>query len=63
MRRKLVAGNWKMNGRLAANESLVQAVAAGVQGLDGVDVWLAPPSVYLLQVAGMLRGGGLGLAA
>ena len=63
MRRKLVAGNWKMNGRLAANQVLVQAVVAGVQDLEGVDVWLAPPSVYLLQVAGLLNGGGLGLAA
>lgn len=63
MRRKLVAGNWKMNGRLAANESLVGAVAAGTNGLDGVDVWLAPPAVYLLQVAELLKGGGLGLAA
>lgn len=63
MRRKLVAGNWKMNGRLAANQSLVGAVAAGARELEGVDVWLAPPAVYLLQVAGLLKGSAVGLAA
>lgn len=63
MRRKLVAGNWKMNGRLAANPALVQAVGAGVKGLEGVDVWLAPPSLYLLQVKELLAGSALGLAA
>ncbi|HEX4870238.1 MAG TPA: triose-phosphate isomerase [Moraxellaceae bacterium] len=63
MRRKLVAGNWKMNGRLAANQDLVQAVGAGVKPLDGVDVWLAPPSVYLLQVKELLAGSALGLVA
>jgi triosephosphate isomerase len=28
--RKLIAGNWKMNGSLAANQALVQALRAGV---------------------------------
>ena len=30
MRVKLVAGNWKMNGNLAANEALVRALIAGM---------------------------------
>ncbi|HET8730036.1 MAG TPA: triose-phosphate isomerase [Moraxellaceae bacterium] len=63
MRRKLVAGNWKMNGRLAINQSLVESVLAGVRGAQGVDVWLAPPAVYLPQVAGLLNGSVVGLAA
>ena len=28
--RKLIAGNWKMNGSLAANEALVKAILSGV---------------------------------
>ena len=32
MKTKLIAGNWKMNGSLAANEALVRAIAAGLQG-------------------------------
>ena len=30
MNKKLIAGNWKMNGSLAANEALVQALVAGL---------------------------------
>ena len=29
MRRKLVAGNWKMHGSLAENETLLSAILAG----------------------------------
>ena len=36
---------------------------AGVQGAKEVDVWLAPPAVYLSQVAGLLNGSAVGLAA
>ena len=30
MMKKLIAGNWKMNGSLAANEALVHALRDGV---------------------------------
>ena len=30
MKKKLIAGNWKMNGKLQANEALVRAVLAGL---------------------------------
>lgn len=63
MRRKLVAGNWKMNGRRAANVELVRSVCAAARAFEGVDVWLAPPAVYLLQVAELMQGSGLGLLA
>ncbi|MBI3937695.1 MAG: triose-phosphate isomerase, partial [Betaproteobacteria bacterium] len=35
MRRKLVAGNWKMNGSLATNQALLQAIVPALQPLDG----------------------------
>lgn len=57
MRRKLVAGNWKMHGRHTANQALVQDIKAGLTGLDAVDVWLAPPAVYLAQVSALLGDG------
>lgn len=69
MARKLVAGNWKMNGTLAANAALVQGVVSGLaqaRGAAAVDVAVAPPAVYLAQVAGLLEsepGNGLALAA
>lgn len=63
MRRKLVAGNWKMQGRQESNAALLQALQLHEAEWSGVDMWVAPPSVYLLQVAGLLRGSGIGLAA
>ena len=37
MRRKLVAGNWKMNGGLAANARLLDRLAGGVDGRRTAD--------------------------
>lgn len=63
MRRKLVAGNWKMHGRQAANADLVNGLCARQDEFAGVDVWVAPPAVYLAQLAGLLAGQSIGLAA
>lgn len=63
MRRKLVAGNWKMHGRLAANAALAGSIRACSGDYAGIDLWLAPPAVYLLQVAELVRGSGIGLLA
>jgi triosephosphate isomerase len=30
-KKKLIAGNWKMNGNLEANDALVRALVAGVK--------------------------------
>ena len=54
-RRKLVAGNWKMNGSLAANQALVQALRGGV-GQPVCDVAVCPPPVYLAQLQQLLAG-------
>lgn len=63
MRRKFVAGNWKMNGSLAGNEQLVRGVLAGLGELTGVDVAVCVPAPYLAQVAELLRGSPVGLGA
>ena len=34
MKKKLIAGNWKMNGSLSANLSLLQAVLDGSHGMS-----------------------------
>ena len=47
MRRKLVAGNWKMHLRRASGLELVRRIAAGA---DDVDVVLFPPCVYLAEL-------------
>ena len=54
MRRKLVVGNWKMNGSLAANEALLSGIVAGLNG--GADVAVCAPAVYVAQCQKMLAG-------
>ena len=48
--KKLIAGNWKMNGSLAANEALLAALAHGLSGKPACDVALCVPAPYLAQV-------------
>lgn len=49
MRRKLVAGNWKMNGALAQNTALLDAVRVGMEAVKGVDCAVCVPFPYLAQ--------------
>ena len=54
MRTKLVAGNWKMHGSLAANLGLLHAVREGAGG--GAEVALCVPYPYLAQAQAVLNG-------
>ncbi|MCX7692240.1 triose-phosphate isomerase [Tepidimonas taiwanensis] len=54
--RKLIAGNWKMNGNLAANEALLTAVRAGLAAEPAADVAVCVPAPYLAQVQGLCAG-------
>jgi len=56
MRRKLVVGNWKMYGRLARNQALLQGVLDGVRELRAADYAVCVPYPYLSQAATMLAG-------
>ena len=49
MRKKLVAGNWKMNGSIDQNEALLNALVAASPSLNGVDVAVCVPFPYLFQ--------------
>jgi triosephosphate isomerase len=55
MRRKLVAGNWKMHGNLAENEALLSGVLAGMADVKA-DVAVCVPFPYLAQVQSKLAG-------
>ncbi|MEJ8851675.1 triose-phosphate isomerase [Variovorax rhizosphaerae] len=59
---KLIAGNWKMNGGLAANSALVDALKQGV-GEPACDVALCVPAPYLAQVQSLVAGSPLALGA
>ena len=62
-RKKLIAGNWKMNGSLAANAALMGELLAGI-GQPACDVAVCVPAVYLAQVQLLLAGqGGIALGA
>ncbi|MDO8450969.1 MAG: triose-phosphate isomerase [Rhodoferax sp.] len=62
MKKKLIAGNWKMNGSLAANEGLVTALRAGL-GVPNCHVALCVPSVYLPQMQALVAGSSIDLGA
>lgn len=55
MRGKLVAGNWKMHGSLAANAELLDGVRAGVAGVSA-EVAVCVPYPYLDQARAALTG-------
>src|SRR5262245_34441487 len=56
MRRKLVAGNWKMHGSLAENEALLGALRAGVSAAAGAECAVCVPFPYLAQTRQLLQG-------
>ena len=59
-RRKLVAGNWKMNGLRSALPE-VQAIVAGARGLGQVDLAICPPSTLSPTVGEVLLGSPIAL--
>ena len=61
MRRKLVVGNWKMNGKRAANAELLAALKAA--GPWVAEVAVCAPMPYLGDVALSLQGDAIGWGA
>jgi len=62
MRRKMVAGNWKMHGARADNGSLIEAILTA-PNLESIDCVVCPPYVYLAELARLLRGAAVRLGA
>lgn len=62
MRRKFVAGNWKMHGSFQKNALLLDALKASVAGL-ACEVVVCPPCPYLAQAQVLLAGSDIGLGA
>ena len=63
MRRKLVAGNWKMYGSLADNAALLTGIKAGLDGLSGADFAVCAPYPYLAQLQAALSGSNIAWGA
>ena len=63
MKQKLIVGNWKMNGSLAANAALLQAIKQGLPADNKAGVAVAAPALYLAQVQAELAGSAIGVGA
>ena len=55
-RRYLIAGNWKMNGSLAANAELLSELSQKQEQYSGIDMLVCPPAPYLESVERQLGG-------
>lgn len=62
MKNKLIAGNWKMNGNLAANDALVRSLVQGMADAT-CTVAVCVPAPYLAQVQMIRAGSALELGA
>jgi len=50
MRRKIVAGNWKMNKNVIdAQQLMIQLLSYKNSNTANCEVWIAPPSLYLMM--------------
>ena len=53
---RLIVGNWKMNGALAANAVLLEALAGGWKAVQGREIAVCVPFPYLAQAREVLSG-------
>ena len=53
MTRKLIAGNWKMNGGLAANQALLKGILSGLKD-PACDIAVCVPAPYFAQCQALL---------
>lgn len=58
--KKLVAGNWKMNG-LSASLPEVRAMVDGAASLSAVELAICPPATLATAVGSALKGSAIGL--
>ena len=64
MRKKIVAGNWKMNTTVTEGVALARAIVAKKKEIpEGVSLVVAPPFTHLTLVAAALKGTSICLSA
>jgi triosephosphate isomerase len=63
MRKKFIAGNWKMNLNALQASDLAAAIATSVASASNVEVAIFPPAVYLESVVGSVHGSAVGVGA
>ena len=63
MKKKLIVGNWKMNGTLQSNAELLSALKQGLPASLQCGVGVAVPAVYLAQAQTLVQDLAIDLAA
>jgi triosephosphate isomerase len=64
MRKKIVAGNWKMNTTVAAGKELAKDIVAALDKVQkDVQLIIAPPFTHLATVADVIKGSAVALSA
>jgi len=63
MRQPLVVGNWKMNGSIQNNQSLIEELKPGITEEQHAAVAVCPPFTYLHQVSELLKGSAIAWGA
>jgi triosephosphate isomerase len=63
MRRKFIAGNWKMNTNLEETRDLLQSLLRQNAGINKTDVMVAPPFVNLRAARDLLKDSSFKLGA
>ncbi len=61
--RKLIAGNWKMNGLLADARARIAAIVSGADATPGVDLAICPPATLLAAARAALADSPVALGA
>lgn len=63
MRKKIVAGNWKMNGDKKSISALISSVCQGISDTGETECVVFPPSIYLPLVSELLQSTPIKLGA
>ncbi len=63
MRRPFIAANWKMNKGVAEATAFASALLPRVEGIEGVDIAVAPPFTALAELGRAIAGSPIALAA
>jgi len=63
MRRKFIAGNWKMNKTISESKELANKIKTKLSGVENVDIAIFPPFTALSSVYEVLKGSNIDLGA
>jgi triosephosphate isomerase len=63
MRKKIIAGNWKMNMNLHQSQKLISEIINGLRKNDKAEVIVCPPFTSLSEVSNLLKGTQIKLGA